>query len=364
MKAAPPYRSWCDINRAALTHNIRTLAALTAAPEIMPMVKANAYGHGMIECARIFSDAGCSWVGCSNVHEGLALRKAGIGLPILLLSGFIPEEVPSMIEHNLTLTLSSLEEARGVARQAARRRKALQVQVKIDTGMGRLGVPLSDAGALIQWVWKNPFLTLTGVFSHYACADSDPAFTRAQWEKFQSIPSPAGIPRHICNSAGLLAFPGTASDLVRPGVAVFGISPLPRFQSLLRPTLTWKTRLVAVKTAPLGTTLSYGATYRTPRAMRVGVAAVGYGDGLFRCLSNKGEVLVGGKRSRILGTVTMDQILIDLSRTPSAKKEDEVVLLGRQGGEEVLASEMAQKAGTICYEIWCHIGSRVTKTYQ
>ncbi|MDX6765751.1 MAG: alanine racemase [Candidatus Methylacidiphilales bacterium] len=364
LKSDLPHRSWCEIDRSALRHNLRALAAITSAPEMMPMVKADAYGHGMIESARVFADSGASWIGCANVHEGMALRAAGIPLPVLLLSGFLPAEVPAMIEHRLTLTLSSVEEARQVAALAAKRKTPLQVQVKIDTGMGRLGVPLGQAATLVRKVWEDPNLVLTGVYSHYACSDSDPAFTRDQWNKFQTIPSPAGIPRHICNSAGLLALPASAGDLVRPGVAVYGISPLARFQSLLRPAMSWKSRIVGVRTVPRGTPLSYGATYRTPRAMRIGLASVGYGDGLFRALSNKGEVLVRGKRCRIVGRVTMDQILLDLGRVPRAAKGDEVVLLGRQGAEEISATEMARKAGTICYEVWCHITDRVTKIYR
>jgi alanine racemase len=364
LKAPSPYRSWCEIDRSALRHNLRTLAALTPAQEIMPMVKANAYGHGMIECARVFADARCTWIGCANVHEGVALRNAGITLPILLLSGFLNEEIPAMINYGLTPTLSSLEEAGVVAQRAKRRGRPMQVQVKIDTGMGRMGVPLSDASHLLEKVWEDPFLTLTGVYSHYACADSDPKMTRDQWEKFQSISTPAGIPRHICNSAGMLALPVSASDMVRPGVAVFGSSPLPRFQHLFRPALSWKSRLVAVKNIPPGTTLSYGATFRSRRTMKIGLVPVGYGDGFFRALSGKGSVLVGGERCRILGRVTMDQVLIDLTKTPLISKGAEVVLLGRQGGEEILASEMAKKVGTISYEVWCHISSRVTKVYR
>jgi alanine racemase len=364
LKATSPYRSWCEIDRSALRHNLRTLAALTPAPEIMPMVKANAYGHGMIECAQVFADAQCSWIGCANVHEGVALRNAGITQPILLLSGFLNEEIPAIVKNGLTPTLSSLEEAKVLAQAAKRRRQPIQVQVKIDTGMGRMGVPLSDASHLLAAVWEDCFLTLTGVYSHYACADSDLKFTRNQWEKFQSIPTPVGIHRHICNSAGMLALPASAGDMVRPGVAIFGISPLPRFQHLLRPVLSWKSHLVAVKTIPAGTTLSYGATFRSRRTMKIGLVPVGYGDGLFRALSSKGSVLVGGQRCRILGRVTMDQVLIDLTKTPSAQKGAEVTLLGRQGGEEILASEMAKKIGTICYEVWCHISSRVTKVYR
>jgi alanine racemase len=361
--SALPERSWAEIDSAAIRHNVRALKAWAGSSEIMPLVKADAYGHGMLPLAHWFEDSGCHWIGCASVHEGRALRDAGIRTPILLLSGFLPQELDEIHRLGLTLTLSSPEEARQAAATAKRRRRPLDVQVKIDTGMGRLGVAVPDAPALIRASWNSPHLTLTGVYSHYACADSDRAFTRRQWKAFQSVVSPAGIPRHICNSAGMFTLPESSGDIVRPGLAIYGICPQPRHQPLLRPALTWKSRVVAVKTVPKGTTLSYGATFTTPRPMRIAVVAVGYGDGLFRSLSNQGEVLCRGRRCRILGRVTMDQILIDLTRVPSTRKGDEVVLLGKQGREEILASAMAAKAGTVAYEIWCHITDRVKKIY-
>lgn len=358
-----PDRSWCEIDSAAIRHNVRALKAWAGAADLMPLVKADAYGHGLVPVARWVEDAGCPWIGCASVHEGRALREAGIRLPILLLSGWLPEELPEIHRLGLTLTLSSAEEALQAAAVARRRRRPLEVQVKVDTGMGRLGAPLPLAPALVRLAWTSPHLVLTGVYSHYACADSDAAFTRRQWEAFNTVTSPDGVARHMCNSAGLFALPASCADLVRPGLALYGIAPLARHQALLRPAMAWKSRLVAIRDVPRGATLSYGATFTTPRRMRVGVVAAGYGDGLFRSLSNRGAVLCGGRRCRILGRVTMDQILIDLSRLPRAAKGDEVVFLGRQGNASILATEMAAMAGTVAYEVWCHITDRVTKRH-
>lgn len=360
---ALPERSWCEIDAAALRHNLRALQAWAGSAGIMPLVKADAYGHGMLPLAHWFEQAGCPWIGCASVHEGRALREAGIRTRILLLSGFLPPELDEIHRLHLTPTLSSLQDARRAAATARRRRRPLEVQVKIDTGMGRLGILPDAAPALIRTVWNSPHLILTGVYSHYACADCDPAFTRRQWDIFQSIPSPAGIPRHICNSAGMFALPSSCADLVRPGLALYGVCPLPRHQPLLRPVMTWKSRVVSIRRHPRGATLSYGATYRTPRAMDVAVVAVGYGDGLFRSLSNRGHVLCRGRRRRILGRVTMDQILIDASAPPSPRLGDEVVLLGTQGGLTLTPQAMARLANTIPYEIWCHITDRVRKVH-
>lgn len=361
--SALPDRSWCEIDLSSIRHNLRTLQKMAGNALIMPLSKADAYGHGLLPLARCFENLGCLWLGCASVQEGRILREHGIRTRILLLSGFLPAELDEIHRCHLTLTLSSLTEARQAAATARRRNRPMEVQVKVDTGMGRLGARPEDAPALIRYVWHNPHLILTGIYSHYACADSDPEFTRRQWELFQSIPSPAGITRHICNSAGLLTLPASCADLVRPGLALYGISPVPRYQHLLRPALSWKSRVVAIRRHPVGATLSYGATFRTPRAMDVAVVAVGYGDGLLRALSNRGSVLCRGRRRRILGRVTMDQILVDASAPPRPRKGDEVILVGTQGKLTQTAGDMARAADTIPYEVWCHITDRVKKYY-
>jgi alanine racemase len=328
----------------------------------MGLVKADAYGHGQIPVARFLQQHGCTELGCAHVNEGLALRRAGIRLPILLLSGFLSGELPAILRHRLTLTLSSLDDLRAVERAARRARTRALVQVKIDTGMGRLGVLPPDAAPLLQAVRQSPHVQWTGTYTHFACADSDPRMTRHQWTLFCSL-LPPGLVGHACNSAGMLAFPSAHGTCVRPGIALYGISPVPRFQQQLRPVLSWKARITCLKTLPAGSTVSYGATFRAPRRTTIAVVSVGYGDGLFRSLSNRGSVLVGGRHCPILGRVTMDQIMIDVTGRPNVRKGTVVTLIGRQAGQQILASDMAAQAGTIAYEVWCHITDRVPRVY-
>jgi alanine racemase len=265
---------------------------------------------------------------------------------------------------DIAMTVSSIAEAQAAVGAAERAGKQAQVQVKIDTGMGRLGAKPHDADALIHCAASQKALRLTGVYSHYACADEDIEFTRRQWKLFKTVSSPPGVPRHICNSAGLLALPESAEDMIRPGIALYGVNPLPERPNHFDPVLSWKSRVVFVKEIPPGTTLSYGATFTAQESMRVATVAVGYGDGLFRKLSNRGQVLAGGRRCPILGRVTMDQILVDVTRLDSIAPGAEVVLLGRQQDEELQAAEMAQWAETIPYEIWTHIAGRVPRLYS
>ncbi|NJK93008.1 MAG: alanine racemase [Blastochloris sp.] len=242
------------------------------------------------------------------------------------------------------------------------KKKIAPCHIKLNTGMNRLGVDARDLLELFSLVQENPYLKLEGFYSHYASADSDPVLTGQQWADFSAIQT-HGLLRHMDNSAGLLSRPDSASDMVRPGIAVYGISPLPKFQKELRPALSWKSRITFIREVSKGATLSYGATFRAPRRLRVATVAVGYGDGLFRSLSNRGQVLVQGRLCPIVGRVTMDQILIDISQVSPVVEETEVVLIGQQQGKTLLASDMARDANTIPYEIWCHITDRVPKLY-
>lgn len=357
-------RTWCDINLAALRHNLLWLRSLASEKTgVVGLVKANAYGHGMIPVARFLEKERCEIIGCAHVHEARRLREAGIRKPILLFSAFLAEELPEIIRLRAMVALSSLEEARQAQRTAKRLRKKLGVHVKIDTGMGRLGVLPSRAKALLKAVQELDHLELQGVFTHFACPDNDAEFTRVQWSRFK--PFLADYPRHhSSSSAAILRKIDPRADFIRPGLSLYGISPIPRWQKYLKPVLTWKTRVTLVKTMPAGSTLSYGASYRTTRPEKIAVLAVGYGDGYFRLLSNQAHVLIGGKRCPVRGRVTMDQILVDVSRVRGVKSGDEAVLIGRQKKEEILASELAALAQTIPYEIWCHITDRVPRVYK
>jgi alanine racemase len=360
----PLYRSWCEIDQSALHHNLDVIRArIGLHPKIMCLVKADAYGHGLKPLANFFQKSDCHMLGCANLTEALLIRQAKVRLPVLLLSATLRHEIPDIVRQRFIMTLSSLEEAEALAKESRKQKVQARCHLKLNTGMNRLGIEPENILQLLSFVQNEPSLKLEGLYSHYACADTDPEFTRRQWQLFQGLQS-TGLCRHICNGAGLLTLPESVADMVRPGLLVYGLSPIPTFQHLFRPALTWKARITFIRDVTRGTPLSYGATYITPRRMTVAAVAVGYGDGLFRSLSNKGSVLVNGRRCPILGRVTMDQILIDVSRAGEVKNETEVVLLGSQGKKTILASEMAADAGTIPYEITCHITERVPRLYK
>jgi alanine racemase len=359
------WRSWCEIRLGALRKNLKFVRKLVG-PEVavMPMVKADAYGHGMMPVARVFEEEGADMIGCANALEGKSLREAGIKTPLLLLSGVVDDELKTILENDLTLTVSSLQEVDQVARAAERLGLSADVHIKVDTGMGRLGCAVEEAQPLMKKVMRASRLHLKGFYSHYACADEDAAFTRKQWKVFSGIASPEGVQRHICNSAGLLSLKSSYADMVRPGLVLFGASPLKRFQDSLQPALSWYARVVRVREVPKGTTISYGATFTASRRMKVATLSVGYGDGYFRALSNRGKVLIQGKLCRVLGRVTMDQIVVDVSSLERVRAGDRATLLGKEGRHEITAADLAQWAETIPYEIWCHITGRVVKIYH
>jgi len=360
----PAQRCWCEVDLQAVTRNLREIRRrIGPGPKIMGLVKADAYGHGMIPLARHFEKNDCQMLGCAHLQEGIALRRAGIRLPILLLSAPLTSEIEGIFKNHLSATVSSLTEARLWAKLAVQYKRRVSLHLKINTGMNRLGVAPSEFKALLAFLQKQPGLQLDGVYSHYASADSDAAFTQRQYQLFTSL-APSGVPRHLSNTAALLNFPALTGDIVRPGIALYGLSPVPSQQAHFHPALSWKSRVTFVKKIGAGERLSYGGTYRCHKPLRIATVAVGYGDGLFRTLSNKGEVLIGGRRCRILGRVTMDQILVDVSRVTGVRNGSEVVLLGRQGREKILATEMARLAGTISYEILCHITDRVPRLYR
>ncbi|MEO0454254.1 MAG: alanine racemase [Verrucomicrobiota bacterium] len=359
------WRSWCEIELSALEHNIKAVRNLVG-PEcaIMPMAKADAYGHGMVECSTVFERAGADMMGCANVIEGVALRKAGIQLPILLLSGVLPDELKTILENDLTVTISSEREIAQVNRVAEILELTAEVHLKVDTGMARLGCERREAVHLMKKIMGSSHLALKGFYSHYACADEDVKFSLEQWKVFEAIPSPPGVLRHMCNSAGMLTLKATHADMVRPGLVLFGAPCLKGFKDLLRPALSWFARVVRVREVAKGTTISYGATFATKRTTKIATLSVGYGDGYFRSLSNRGQVLIAGQFCPILGRVTMDQIVVDVTHVHSVKVGDTVTLLGRDGEREISATEMADWAETIPYEIWCHITDRVIKCHR
>lgn len=361
-----PHRTWAEIDLSALHHNLATIRAqLQPGASVMAVVKADAYGHGVKAVASSLAGH-VQMFGVANVTEAREVRDYVSDVPIFILGPALPSERQEVVEGGFIPSVSSVEEARGYA--ALAKGRPVEVHVVIDTGMGRIGIWEDDAAAIVKEIASLTGIEIRGIASHLPVADEDEEFTREQFARFQRIAEAlcaAGVPRplvHISNSAGAIAFGGLSGGFVRPGLALYGSSPIEQFQAQLRQVLTWKTRITLVRDVGAGRGVSYGRTFITAHAMRIATLAVGYADGFQRHLSNQGaEVLIGGRRCPVLGRVTMDQILVDVGNVPDAAAGDEVVLLGRQGNEEILAAEMAQKAGTIAWEIFTGIGKRVVR---
>lgn len=357
-----PHRVWCTISLSALRHNLRVLRrCLPRRTRVLAVVKDNAYGHGLIPVARTLARAGCEEFGVACAAEGGELRGAGIRNPILLLGSTLPAEFPAALQHRLTITLSSLTEARELARWATRIRCTALVQVKLDTGMNRLGARPPEFRKLLTFAAQHPRLELVGTFTHLACADSDLAFTRRQLQASASLPP--FLPHHWANTSAILhRLPGSKTH-ARPGLGLYGINPLSRPSPDLRPVLSWKSKILLVREVAKGETISYGATYRAPRAIKVATVATGYAHGLPRSLSNRGHALIHGRTCPILGRVTMDMTLVDVSHLPRAKRNDEVVWLGQSGRHRQTAADLARDAGTIPWEIFTRLSPSLPRIY-
>ena len=368
-------RCWAEIDLSALRHNARVAhesAGLGAA--LLAVVKADGYGHGMGPVARALYGGGLvKDFAVANVAEAIRLRESLPDVPVTILSPALPDERPEIVRHGFLPWVSSVTEARDYARLSLELRdnnnggNPFALAVNVDTGMGRDGVLPDGLAALLRTVERTAGIIVAGVVTHLPSPDEDTAFTVAQLAKFERLVDgrPALAGHHAHNSAGLLGYPvGARCNVVRPGLMLYGSSPLPEHQARLRPALTLKTRVSLVRGLPAGHGVSYGRTFVTPRPMRVGTLSMGYADGYQRHLSNVGaEVLVRGRRCPVLGRVTMDQTMIDLSALPAVEAGEEVVLIGRQDAEEILAAELAAKAGTIAWEIFTGLSTRVGRYY-
>jgi alanine racemase len=361
-------RCWAEVDRAALRHNAGVARSkLGAGVNLMAVVKANAYGHGMVEVAKTLQGE-VQLFGVANVAEALELR-ARVPEPILILGPALPSERKAIIEAGFIAVVSSAAEAEAYSRGATGRRHP--INVVFDTGMGRIGVPESAAVSELLRIAALPNLEIHSLASHLPSADEDQSYTRDQLSRFahliQEVRTATGldVPVHVLPSAGILGFSQHAHNFGRAGLMLYGISPLPEFQELLQPVMSLKSRIVLVRELAAGASISYGRTFITSRPTMVATLAIGYADGYMRAVSGQGAcVLVEGKRCPLLGRVTMDLIMIDVSEVPEVEVADEVVLFGRQGGEIILASELAAWAGTIPWEIFTGIGARVRRLYH
>lgn len=375
MKQPPPksernYRpTWAEISAGAFETNLSAVRSLLGPTiKLLAVLKADAYGHGAVPLARVAEKKGADMIGVSSVEEGLELRSAGITSPILILGGVYPlENFQVAVEAGLTPTVASRESAEALADIAHRLGRVVSFHLKVDTGMGRIGVSAEAAKKMVTWIPEQKQLRLEGVYSHFACSDSDPEFTENQGQAFEDVRQEAtraghsAALFHICNSWATLRMPRYHLNMVRPGLALYGAASVPEKSRVkFSPVLSWKSKIIFLKKVRAGTSISYARTFVTKRESLIATLPVGYADGVPRRASNKGVVLVNGRRCQVVGQVTMDQIMVDVTGG-SAAVGDEVVLIGQQGGERVTPHEWAKWAGTIPYEILCGISKRVPR---
>ena len=360
------YRCWAEIDRSALRHNAKVVRDRIGSAELLAVVKANAYGHGMVGVAQVLADD-AQLFGVANLEEATTLCAA-LPHPIIILGSSVLQERSTIAERGFIPSVSTLEEAQDFDRLA--RGQPVAINFKVDTGMGRMGVVESEAVAVFKKVAALPKIKIHSVSTHMPVSNEDADYTREELLRFRKIVEqfraevPGNYKAHVLQSAGVLAFADPVFDIVRGGIMLYGISPLPEFQKLLKPVMTWKTRIALVRDMPKGSSISYGRTFITPRQMRVATLSAGYADGYPRHLSNRGAaVLVRGKRCALLGRVTMDLIMIDVSGIEDVDLGEEVVLMGRQGDEEISCAELAEKADTITWEIITRVGNRVPRVF-
>ena len=366
--ALPPHRTWAEIDLGAIRHNAAAVRARVGpGVKIMAIVKANAYGHGLGPVVRALADR-VDLFGVANVAEARELRAHLPAAEVFILGPALPAERAEIVRAGFIPSVSNADEASAFGTLAGG--APVPIHFVVDSGMGRIGTWQDDALRVLAEVAALPGVKLAGLASHLPVADEDDAFTQRQLAGFHALLAQAraaglALPlMHIENSAGLLEHPAQAGDLVRPGIMLYGASPLPQWQHLLRPTLAWKTRITLLREVGAGRGISYGRTFITPRAMRIATLGVGYADGYQRHLTGRdAHVLIGGQRCAVLGRVTMDQILVDVSAPGAVATGDEVVLLGRQGDAEITVAELAEKAGTITWEIFTGLGPRVVREY-
>ena len=378
---------WSEIYLKAISHNVRELRRITSpGSRLMAVVKADGYGHGAVEVTLAALENGADCIGVARMVEGLHLRRAGITAPILILGYTPPEHSDALVAHRLTQTVYTFEAAETLSEAAVRLQTRAKVHIKVDTGMGRLGL-LPDnprisllgkhlpgnAQRVIESISRLPRVEMEGIFTHFAAADSrDKTYTLQQLERFLEFLDKLKVHglefplRHAANSAALIDLPETHLDMVRPGISLYGFYPsgeVNRERVSLTPAMMLKTRVIQVKMVPAGFHVSYGLTYQTENPTIIATVSAGYADGLNRLLSSRGQMLVRGSRAQIAGRICMDLTLLDVGHIPEVSIGDEVVIFGSQGQECIPVEEMAEALNTIHYEIVTSLASRVERVF-
>jgi alanine racemase len=370
------YQTHARIHLANIRANIEGIRqAIGLQRKILIAVKANAYGHGAVEVSRMAEKIGVHWLGVATVPEGMQLRQAGIRLPILKLSPAFPEEMPAAVRSQITLTVCDRANIDALEAVSRAENTITPVHLKVDTGMGRIGVSPAEAPTLSAHIERScPALRLEGIFTHLPVSDEDdPAYTRDQVERFKTVVEAihAAIGRrvalvHCANSGAVLGHASSWLDMVRPGIMIYGFEPGPGTPHTipLKPGLSFLTRVSFLKKVPAGTSIGYGRTWVAPRDTWIATIPAGYADGFNRLFSNRGRVLIRGRSYPVVGRVCMDQSMLDLGPETDVQVGDEVVLIGRSGDQEITCEEWAQALHTITYEVTCQINARVERVYD
>lgn len=367
------HRVWAEIDLPALRRNIATVRReIGSGPRIMAVVKADAYGHGVVPVAWHALRSGCDALGVGDSAEALQLRESGITGPILILGAIIEEEIPKVVEADVAVSVHSPDLLDFLDDEARRQHRLLRLHLKIDTGMGRLGASPQRAVEIAREIQSRRNLELEGLCTHLSSAFSaNAAHTREQLDRFhEAVDALAALGIrppviHAANSAGMLTFPESRFDMVRTGITLYGLDPgfFRKLNLTLSPILSLRTRIAFLKGVPAGTPVGYEQTWRTARATKIATCPVGYNDGYPRLLSNRAHALVRGRRVPVVGTVTMDYVMLDVGDLEETVVGDEVTLIGRDGLEEVRCDELASTIGTIPYELTCGLGRRVKRIY-
>lgn len=360
-----------EVDLKVLAENFRKIKAHTGNAMVMPVLKANAYGHGLVRVAQLMQELNADYLGVAVLEEGILLRRQGITTPILVLGGIWGNQIPHFIKHDLSITASSVGKLNQIEEVAQQMNKRARVHLKIDTGMERIGVHYYNAEKLLEASLNCTHVDIVGIYSHFASSDSsDLTFAKIQLERFletvsfydkHSIPSPI---KHIANSGAVLQMPEATLDLVRPGIMLYGVYPSQEVRRAIevKPALSWKSLVVYFKVIKEGSSVSYGMKWQATHDVRAVTVPLGYGDGYLRSMSHKAEVMINGNRYPVVGVISMDQIVVNIEND-SAYNGDEVILIGSDGNNSITVEELAEWAGTIPYEILTNINTRVPRVY-
>ena len=364
-----------EIDLRAFRHNLQNLRNyLAPQTQIMAVVKADAYGHGAVPCARIAVASGADYLGAGVIEEGIELRKSGINTPILILGSIFANEVEDLVYYDLATILCNLPLAQALSKEGRKQNKIVSVHIKLDTGMNRLGVSPKYSTTLLDQIHNLPNLKIEGISTHFSSADNeDLSITQVQIEKFRTtLAKLKNVPIvHCANTSALLRIPESHFNMVRPGLILYGSLPSPSLNKVLsqkgnhfQPVMQWKSQIILIKPIAKGQPISYSGSFITRQNSLVATLPIGYADGLHRSLSNKIDVLIRGKRAPQIGNICMDMTLIDVTKVQGVEEGDEVVLFGEQEGQVIQVEEMAIKGETIPYEILCNVGKRVPRIYN